>query len=174
MAFLDTSRPSVLLPLPWYAGLCVYPLFASSWEFGGTKFNDGTQDIPAFMTHYGLMNSQMQALDRRLPIQVVCYHMYLRMLHSGMSAEQVLALPPAEFGRFIGECCQITRDAALVPYERDTTVGVQISFSNGFGFGLGLCDTEDMVRPFVLLAPAADSNRSLCIGRVCHVVRRNF
>ena len=98
------------------------------------------------MTHYGFMNAQMEALDRRLPIQFVCYHISLRLLHSGMSAKQVLALPKTEFGRFMGECFQPTRDACLVPYARDTTVGIQITFAKGFGFGLGLHDTEDMVR----------------------------
>lgn len=117
------------------------------------------------------MNSQMEALDRRLPMQLVCYHIYLRLLHSGMSARQVVGLPPAEFGRFIGECCQVTRDACLVPYERDTTVGVQITFSNGFGFGLGLRDTEDMVSPSFFTTDCAYRWLTLSVGRVYRVAR---
>lgn len=100
-----------------------------------------------FLTHYAFLNSQMESLDRRLPIQLVCYHIYLRLLHSGMSAKQALALPPAEFGRFIGECCQLTRDPCLVPYERDTTISMGITFAGSVGFELSLRDTEDMVSP---------------------------
>lgn len=89
------------------------------------------------------MNSQEESLTRRLPIQLVAYHIHLRILHSGLSAEQVLALPEDKFGQFIAECLQITRDAGLVPYQSDETLTFQCTATGELG--LGLRGTEDMV-----------------------------
>jgi len=106
-------------------------------------FGDGTKSIPPFITHYSFMNSQEESLTRRLPIQLVAYHIHLRILHSGLSAEQVLALPEDKFGQFIAECLQITRDAGLVPYQSDETLTFQCTATGELG--LGLRGTEDMV-----------------------------
>jgi hypothetical protein len=114
-----------------------------SWEFSGANFGDGSPSIGPFMTHYGLMGAQVESLNRRLPLQLVAYHIHLRLLHSGLTAEQVLALPNAEFGLFVGQCCEINRDAGLVPYQRDGALALQISGSGTLT--LGLRDTEDMV-----------------------------
>jgi hypothetical protein len=107
-------------------------------------FEDGSKAIPPFITHYSFMNSQEESLSRRLPVQLVAYHIHLRILHSGLTADQVLALPEEKFGQFIAECLQITRDAGLVPYQADETLGLQCTITGGLG--LGLRGTEDMVR----------------------------
>lgn len=104
---------------------------------------DGSPPIPPFFTHYSFMNVQEELLDRRLPIQFVAYQIHLRLLHSGMSAEQALGLPPADFARFMGQCLQPTRDAALVPYNPDEELA--LCFSMTGGLTLGLRGTEDMV-----------------------------
>lgn len=97
------------------------------------------------MTHYSFMNAQQKTLTRRLPIQFIAYHFHLRILHSGMTAEQVLALPPAKFGLFVGQACEVNRDAALVPYNRDFTISPLLTMTGAMN--IGLRDTEDMVSP---------------------------
>lgn len=94
------------------------------------------------------MNSQEESLSRRLPIQLVVYHIHLRILHAGLTADQVLALPDEKFGQFIAECLQITRDAGLVPYQADETLAIQCTVTGGLG--IGLRGTEDMVCPSFL------------------------
>ena len=89
------------------------------------------------------MNAQEECLDRLLPEAIVAYHLYLKIVHSGMTARQVLDLPDKEFGQFIGEMFQITCDAGLVPYEKDFVPGLALSFSKGFT--LSAVATEDIV-----------------------------
>lgn len=89
------------------------------------------------------MNVQEELLDRRLPIQFIAYHIHVRLLHSGMTAEQALALPKPEFARFLGQCLQPTRDAGFVPYNPDEELA--LCFSMTGGLALGLRGTEDMV-----------------------------
>lgn len=89
------------------------------------------------------MNAQEECLDRLLPEAIVVYHLYLKIVHSGMTAQQVLDLPEKEFGQFIGEVFQVTCDAGLVPYEKDFVPGLALSFSKGFT--LAAVATEDIV-----------------------------
>ncbi len=95
------------------------------------------------------MNVQEELLDRRLPIQFVVYQVHLRILHSGMTAMQVLALPDDQFASFAGKCFQVTCDAGFVPYQGDEALGLAFSVSSGLT--LGLRGTEDMVTPLCLL-----------------------
>lgn len=57
---------------------------------------------------------------------VVAYHMYLKLVHSGETAESVLAMDDAEFGTFVSQGWEITCDPGLVPYQRDAGLGVTI------------------------------------------------
>ena len=57
---------------------------------------------------------------------VVVYHMYLKLVHSGETAESVLAMADPEFGTFVSQGWQITCDPGLVPYERDAALGASI------------------------------------------------
>jgi hypothetical protein len=91
------------------------------------------------------MNSQEESLRRRLPIQVVAYNVYLTLLHSGMTAKEVLSLNQVDFGRFISQAWQVTKDPGLTPYERDFVPGVMVSMTGRVK--LGARSTENMVIP---------------------------
>lgn len=95
------------------------------------------------------MNAQEEALTRRLPLAIVMYHVYLRVLHSGLTPEEVLGLPDTEFGHFVGECLQFTRDPAITPYQRDITDGLGMTFSGKIT--LMARPTENMVLSLSLL-----------------------
>lgn len=115
----------------------------ASWEFSGATFDEGSKTIGPFYTHYSFMNSQEESLTRRLPVQLVVYMIHMRILHSGLTAAQVLALPPEKFGCFMGQCYQVTRDAQFVPYQADEAPALQCSMTGKLT--LGLRGTEDMV-----------------------------
>jgi hypothetical protein len=89
------------------------------------------------------MNAQEECLDRQIPIGVAVYHMYLKLVHSGLTAQQVLALDDEPFGQFVGQAFQITCDAGLVPYEKDFIPGLALSFTEGFT--LAAMASEDIV-----------------------------
>ncbi len=96
------------------------------------------------MTHYAIMNEQEECVKRLMPIGVLVYHMYLKTVHSGMTANNVLAMDDERFSQFYGQGLQITCDAALVPYQKDFVPGLALSFTEGFT--LAAVGTEDMVR----------------------------
>jgi hypothetical protein len=74
--------------------------------------------------------------------------MYLRILHTGMTVEEILKLDDVEFGKFVGQSLQITRDAGLTPYQRDFVPAFCISPLGGLK--LTGQPTENMVS---LLSP---------------------
>lgn len=93
-------------------------------------------------SHYAIMHAQEESIKRVLPMPVVVYHMYLKLVHSGETAESVLAMADPEFGTFVSQGWQITCDPGLVPYERDAALGASIGphlFDNT------LVDTENIV-----------------------------
>ena len=115
---------------------------------GGAAFQSGAPTIGPLKTHYALMNSQEESLRRRLPIQVVAYNVYLTLLHSGMTAKEVLSLNQVDFGRFISQAWQVTKDPGLTPYERDFVPGVMVSMTGRVK--LGARSTENMVIPLFM------------------------
>jgi hypothetical protein len=91
------------------------------------------------------MNSQEEAIKRPFPLAIVAYHISLRLLHSGLTPDGVLKLPDAPFGHFVAECCQITRDAGLAPYQRDIVPGFTCTMSGSIK--IDARSTENMVTP---------------------------
>ena len=89
------------------------------------------------------MNSQEEAIKRPFPLAIVAYHICLRLLHSGLTPEGALQLSDGPFGHFIAECCQITRDAGLVPYQRDIVPGFECTLSGSIK--IAARGTENMV-----------------------------
>lgn len=71
--------------------------------------------------------------------------MYLKVIHSGMTAQEVLALPDENFGKFFPEGLQINCDAGIFPYEKDFVPGLSLSFFEGVT--VAAVPTENMVRP---------------------------
>ena len=118
-------------------------VWLDSWEWGGADFQDGTPSIGTFGTHYALMNLQEGMLNRKLPIQLVVYHIHMQILHSGLTPQEVLALDTVSFGKFIAQALQPTRDPGWTPYERDFSVGMMCTMSGRLS--LGVRDTENMV-----------------------------
>ena len=96
------------------------------------------------------MNSQEEAIKRPFPFAIVAYLIYLRLLHSGMTPEGALKLADAPFGHFIAECCQLTRDAGLTPYQRDIVPGFACSVSGSIR--IAARSTENMVCPSACLS----------------------
>jgi hypothetical protein len=95
-------------------------------------------------THYTLMNMQEGAACRPLPIQLVAYNFFMTLFHTGMTMDAIMKLDKKRFGQLFGECCQVTVDGGLVPYERDYGPGFTISLTGGIR--LVARDTENMVR----------------------------
>jgi hypothetical protein len=105
------------------------------------------------------MNTQEEALTRRLPLPIVMYHVYLRVLHSGLTPDEVMKLNDTEFGHFVGECCQITRDAAITPYQRDVTAGFGMTLTGKIK--LIARGTENMV------SSLAHARLCVCLDLTC-------
>ena len=108
------------------------------------------QDIK---THYAILNAQEESVRRIMPIAIVVYHMYLKVVHSGMTMEEVLSLDDEHLGQFFSGGLQITCDAGLFPYERDFIPNLCLSLFHGID--IAAVGTEDMVRcaPTRLLCP---------------------
>jgi hypothetical protein len=111
----------------------------------------GETEIPDLKTHYAIMDAQEESVRRLAPIPIVLYHLYLKTVHSGMTIEEVLAMPEEPFACFFGEGLEINCDAAIFPYEQDFVPGVGISFFDGLGLTLTAVPTEDMVSCVLLL-----------------------
>lgn len=73
---------------------------------------------------------------------VVTYHMHLKLVHSGETAESVLAMDDADFGTFLSQGFEIACDPGLVPYQRDAVVGVTLG---PHMFDNTLVNTENIV-----------------------------
>lgn len=136
-----------------------------SREFAG-RFDaaTGKEVCPQLLTHYAVMNAQEECMDRSLPEAIVVYHLYLKLVHSGYTAEQLLALDDKPFGQFVGEAFQITCDAGLVPYEKDFVPGLALSFSKGFT--LAAVASEDIVSFLVIIPPP--HLLTFLVARACH------
>lgn len=107
------------------------------------NYSTGETELEPLLTHYALMNIQEECVDRALPLPIVLYHVYLKLVHSGRTIDDVLAMDDAEFGQFLGEAMQITCSAGLFPYEQDFVPGLCLSFFHGIT--LSTVPTEDMV-----------------------------
>ena len=92
------------------------------------------------------MSAQQECVKRPLPIALVAYHLYLKLVHSGLTAQEVLALHDEEFGQVFGQGLQINCDAAIFPYEMDFVPGLSLSFFEGVT--IAAVPTENMVRVF--------------------------
>jgi hypothetical protein len=125
----------------------------------------GEVEVPSFDFHYGILGAMEASVTRKLPVQLALYHVYLKIVHSGMTVQEVLALPDGEFGQFVGEALQFTCDAGLFPYEKDFIPALSLSFSEGLT--LAAYGTEDLVRHahFLLSNTQNDSSCVFRIGR---------
>ncbi len=90
------------------------------------------------------MSAQEESIKRRLPVALVAYHVYLKIIHSGLTAQQILELDDASFGQFLAEAFQLTCDAGLFPYEKDFIPSLSLSFEEGIF--LTASGTEDLVK----------------------------
>jgi hypothetical protein len=109
------------------------------------------------MSHYAIMSAQEESVNRRLPIPLVAYHLYLKTIHSGMTGQEILSMDDAQFGQFFAESFQITCDAGLFPYEKDFIPSLSLSFEEGIF--LTASGTEDLVHsshPFSFLPHSPD------------------
>lgn len=82
------------------------------------------RDIPMVQTHYAAMHAQEETLQRELPEALVLYHLHLKLVHSGETAESILGMNDARFGTLFAQALQFTCDPGLVPYQRDGTLRV--------------------------------------------------
>ena len=115
-----------------------------SREFSGRiNIKTGETEIPDLKTHYTLMNAQEECVSRPLPISVVVYHLYLKLVQSGMTMDETLSLGDEAFGMFLGQGFQINCSAALFQYEKDFVPGLCLSLFEGLT--LAAVPTEDMV-----------------------------
>jgi hypothetical protein len=101
-------------------------------------------DAPPFQIHHAMMGVQQEMIERLIPVPVLLYTQYLKIVHSGKRIGEIMQLPDAEFGQFTGEGWHMTSDAGLFPYEGDKLPGLSVSFSGGLS--LTATGTEDLVR----------------------------
>jgi hypothetical protein len=111
-------------------------------------------EVPCLSTHYAVMNAQEECVQRDLPLPVVLYHMYLKVVHSGKTLSEVLHLDDAWFGQFGSESLHITCSAGITPYERDFEPCLVMNFFSGLG--LNPVGTEDMVSSRCSVRPLQD------------------
>ncbi len=88
----------------------------------GAPFQQRSKDIPMLESHYAAMHAQEETLQRELPLALVLYHLHLKLVHSGETAESMLRLDDAGFGTLFAQGLQFTCDPGLVPYQRDGTL----------------------------------------------------
>lgn len=69
--------------------------------------------------HYAAMHAQEETLQRELPPALLLYHLHLKLVHSGETAESALKLDDRSFATLYTQGLQIVCDAGLVPYQRD-------------------------------------------------------
>jgi len=100
--------------------------------YGRIDPETGKYEIPPLKTHYTVLGAQQEMISRPAPIPVFLYHQYLRIVHSGKTIQEVLALPDEDFAPFYLQGCPLNCDAGLFPYEKD------------FVPGLGLTDEEEI------------------------------
>ena len=130
--------------------------FACSQPYGGRiNIDTGKAEYPSLVSHYASLHFQADSITRLLPHQLVLYHMYLKIVHSGMTAKQILELPDEEKGQLFLEGLQVNCCAGIFPYEQDFVPCVALSFDTGVG--LVPLGTEDMVRTHALLAVKSSS-----------------
>ncbi len=110
---------------------------------GRINLKTGEKELDYLSVHYALMNAQEESVTRLIPLPVVLYHLYLKVVHSGMNVGEILSLPEDRRAQFYGECLQITCSAGLFPYEKDFKPGVSLSLWHGIG--ITAIGTEDMV-----------------------------
>jgi hypothetical protein len=116
-----------------------------SRQFSGrANLKTGEKEMEGLCTHYAIMDAQEECVQREMPLGVVAYHMYLKLIHSGLTLDEFLSLPEEKQAEFVGEGCQITCSAGLFPYEQDFVPGLCLSFFQGIE--LTAQGTEDMVR----------------------------
>lgn len=121
-----------------------FSLGLTGWEWSGADLQSvGKGVIPPLQTHYALMGSQEESLERVLPMALVVYHLYLKLYHTGMTMAGVMKLSDGPFGQLFAQALQITCDAGLTPYERDFVPAFGFSFSAGLT--LVATGTENMV-----------------------------
>jgi hypothetical protein len=130
--------------------------------------------MPDLKTHYAMMNAQEECVSRPFPAGVVIYHLYLKIIHSGLTIGEVLSMNDEDFGQFLGQGFQINCSAGIFPYEKDFVPGLCLSFFEGLT--LGAVPTEDMVRTlsFLLCFHMASPCLCLCLCRVGHCPWRSW
>lgn len=119
-------------------------LFGRREWSGRMNLKTGEKELDYLSVHYALMNAQEESVTRLIPLPVVLYHLYLKVVHSGMTVDEILSLPEGRRAQFYGESLQITCSAGLFPYEKDFKPGVALSLWHGIG--ITAVGTEDMVR----------------------------
>ena len=72
--------------------------------------------IPPPNIHYATMDRNIAGLKRALPHTVLAYYLQMVVTQSGMTIDEVLALPPREFAKFGGDVLWgLTSDAGAAP-----------------------------------------------------------
>ena len=117
----------------------------TAWDFAGATFEHTTEAIPPLKTHYALMNAHEDSIDRKLPIALAAFNAQVLIQQTGMTMDQVMALPDKEFAPLFCQSMVMSRDACMVPYNRDfkPTLG----FSLFEGMIITCKSTENMALP---------------------------
>lgn len=121
-------------------------MFRSRPFSGRVNLKTQEHEAPPFQIHHAMMGVQQEMIQRLIPVPVLLYNQYLHIVLSGKRIDEIMQLPDAEFGQFVGEGLHMTKDAGLFPYGRDTLPALSVSFSGGLS--LTPTGTEDLVSPF--------------------------
>jgi len=122
--------------------------------------SDGTK-LPNFGAHYSLMGEQELHVDRRLPVGLGVYGIYLRMQHSGLTMRQILALPVHRKCHLFFSGCGLNFDAELLTYCSDVAKGIQMSPLTGIG--IGQRGSEDWVSARTQAPACPEADASPCL-----------
>lgn len=116
-----------------------------AWDFAGASFSHTNEVIPPLMTHYALMDTHEHLVNRKLPVALAMFNMQLMVHQCGDTMQNILALPDEQFAPFFCQSMILSRDAAMVPYNRDFKPALGFSILQGVMFTCK--NTENMALP---------------------------
>jgi hypothetical protein len=118
----DIERNKIRVPEP-----------AKAFEGGLTFLPNGGSaalHVPPVQTSFAALSDYVAHVPRDLPHALLAYYLQHALVQSGLTVDELIALPPRDFAREAGDVLWgLTCDAGIGPYQSDRTLGVGISLA---------------------------------------------
>jgi hypothetical protein len=110
--------------------------------------------LPPLKLSYPCLNWLADCDARQMPLALYAYYTQMTVAHSGMTLQQVLALPEGDKAQFLCQTLTWNNDAGSTPYVGDEDLGLCLSFTEGVQ--IGLVPTENVSTPCGFVTAIAD------------------